>query len=204
MKKYNYFYKITNNINGDFYYGFHTTNNLNDGYMGSGVALHEAYSKFGIENFTKEIIKYFNTRKEAYEYEAKMLTKEVVNNPHCLNLKTGGLNDFIYCEETIEKNRQSNIINALLMFGYTPGGAARKNKEPWNKGKTYSEETRKKISDAALKRECSGSKGYKWTEEQKQKLRKPKSEQAKQNMRKQHKNAKKHWKIIDGKRKYYN
>ena len=122
MKKYNYFYKITNNINGDFYYGFHTTNNLNDGYMGSGVALHEAYSKFGIENFTKEIIKYFNTRKEAYEYEAKMLTKEVVNNPHCLNLKTGGLNDFIYCEETIEKNRFiSTGVNLLKGIVFNSG-----------------------------------------------------------------------------------
>ena len=203
MKKFNYFYKITNNINGDFYYGFHTTNNLDDGYMGSGVALHEAYKQFGIENFTKEIIKYFNTRKEAYEYEAMILTPEVINNPHCLNLKTGGLNDFIYCEQTIEKNRQSNVINGLLMFGYTPGGAARKNKEPWNKGKNCSEETRKKIRDAALKRECSGAKDYKWTEEQKQKLRKPKSEQAKQNMRKSHQMSKKHWKIVDGKRIWY-
>ena len=30
---YNYFYKITNNINNKFYYGVHCTNNLNDGYI---------------------------------------------------------------------------------------------------------------------------------------------------------------------------
>ncbi|MDD7755427.1 MAG: GIY-YIG nuclease family protein [Clostridiales bacterium] len=67
---YNYFYKITNNINNKFYYGVHCTNNLNDGYMGSGVLINKAYKKYGKENFTKEIIKYFNTWEDAYEYEA--------------------------------------------------------------------------------------------------------------------------------------
>ena len=30
---YHYFYKITNNINGKFYYGIHNTSNLNDNYI---------------------------------------------------------------------------------------------------------------------------------------------------------------------------
>ena len=68
--KYHYFYKITNNLNGHFYYGVHNTNDLNDGYMGSGTRLHYAYKKYGIENFTKEILKFFDTSKEAFEYEA--------------------------------------------------------------------------------------------------------------------------------------
>ena len=62
--KYHYFYKITNNINGHFYYGVHNTNNINDGYMGSGTRLHYAYKKYGIENFSKEILKYFESRNE--------------------------------------------------------------------------------------------------------------------------------------------
>ena len=60
-KKYHYFYKITNCINGKFYYGIHSTNNLNDGYMGSGKRLKCAIKKYGVENFNKDIIKFFNS-----------------------------------------------------------------------------------------------------------------------------------------------
>ena len=49
-KKYHYFYKITNVINNHYYYGIHSTDDLNDGYMGSGTRLHYAYKKYGIPN----------------------------------------------------------------------------------------------------------------------------------------------------------
>lgn len=88
--KYHYFYKITNNLNGHFYYGVHNTNNLDDGYMGSGKRLHYAYKKYGIENFTKEILKYFNTTKEAFEYEAEVVNENLVKDDNCYNIRYGG------------------------------------------------------------------------------------------------------------------
>ena len=48
-RKYHYFYKITNNLNNHYYYGIHSTDNLDDGYMGSGTRLRYAYEKYGIE-----------------------------------------------------------------------------------------------------------------------------------------------------------
>ena len=89
--KYHYFYKITNNINGHFYYGVHNTNNINDGYMGSGTRLHYAYKKYGIENFSKEILKYFESSDDAFQYESEIVTEDLIFNPDCYNLVKGGI-----------------------------------------------------------------------------------------------------------------
>lgn len=87
---YNYFYKITNNINGKFYYGVHSTNNLDDGYMGSGSYIKNAIKKYGIENFKKEILKFFENIDEMFDYESQLVNNDLVNNPNCYNLVNGG------------------------------------------------------------------------------------------------------------------
>ena len=43
-------YKIKNTINNMEYIGIHSTKNINDKYMGSGVALKIAQKKYGIEH----------------------------------------------------------------------------------------------------------------------------------------------------------
>lgn len=90
--KYHYFYKITNKINNHYYYGVHNTDNLDDGYMGSGKRLKYAYEKYGIENFSKEILKFFETSKEAFQYESEIVTENLVRNEECYNLCVGGRN----------------------------------------------------------------------------------------------------------------
>lgn len=52
-------YKITNILNGYIYIGQHTTDIINDGYMGSGIRLINAYRKHGINSFRKEILHVF-------------------------------------------------------------------------------------------------------------------------------------------------
>lgn len=88
--KFYYFYKITNQINGKFYFGVHSTDNLEDGYMGSGVALKRAYSKHGIENFTKEILTFFANADEMYAFEEQQVNDGLVADPNCYNMVIGG------------------------------------------------------------------------------------------------------------------
>ena len=90
VQKYHYFYKVTNTINNHFYYGIHSTKDLNDGYMGSGRRLKQAIKKYGIENFSKEIIKFFNNREELAKYEAEIVTESLVRDPNCYNMVVGG------------------------------------------------------------------------------------------------------------------
>ena len=73
VKKYNYFYKITNKLNNHFYYGIHMTHDLNDNYMGSGIRLNNAYKKYGLHNFEKEIISYFDNNSQAIKNPIKIV-----------------------------------------------------------------------------------------------------------------------------------
>ena len=41
--RYHYFYKIVNLINNKYYYGIHTTDDIYDGYVGSGTILKYVY-----------------------------------------------------------------------------------------------------------------------------------------------------------------
>lgn len=107
--KYHYFYKITNLINNHFYYGVHNTNNLDDGYMGSGTRINYAYKEFGIENFKKEILKYFDTSEEAFLYESKIVTEDLVKNENCYNTSCGGKYSWEVTKNTISiKDKNGN------------------------------------------------------------------------------------------------
>jgi len=60
-------YKITNKINNKIYIGKDTTNNSN--YYGSGSLITKSIKKYGIENFTKEILENCNSNEILCERE---------------------------------------------------------------------------------------------------------------------------------------
>ena len=62
--KYYGIYKITNLVNGKMYIGQHVTSNLDDGYMGSGKIILCAIKKYGVENFRKEWLGFYEDKKE--------------------------------------------------------------------------------------------------------------------------------------------
>lgn len=87
---YHYLYKVTNTSNQKYYIGVHSTTNLNDGYLGSGVAIKEAILKYGATNFSKEILEFFSSREEALKKESTIVTGDLVSNQNCYNLTAGG------------------------------------------------------------------------------------------------------------------
>ena len=91
-QKYYYVYKITNKINNKTYVGCHETYDINDGYMGSGTLIKRAISKYGINNFTKEIISQHNNRRSMFDEERIIIES---NNPS-YNLTVGGRGGFNY------------------------------------------------------------------------------------------------------------
>ena len=56
---YNFTYQTKNLINGKTYVGVHSTDKLNDGYLGSGKRLQIAIEKYGRDNFTSIPLDFF-------------------------------------------------------------------------------------------------------------------------------------------------
>ena len=85
-----YLYKIVNNVNNKFYYGIHSTNNIDDGYFGSGKRLKTAIKKYGKQNFSKYILEYFDSRESLLQREQEIITNKLLLSGDCYNLVHGG------------------------------------------------------------------------------------------------------------------
>lgn len=115
-KNYSYVYKTTNLLNGEFYIGLRSCfcePKKDKKYLGSGIRIQRSINKYGFENFSKEILVICKQRKEASKYEGELANLETIQNPLCLNLKTGGEYEtgVYYSEITKEK-----ISNALKNY----------------------------------------------------------------------------------------
>lgn len=89
-------YKITNNLNGKIYIGKHQTFDVNDGYMGSGKLIRRAIRKYGIDNFSKELLFIYETEQEMNDKEAEIVTEEFIAENDTYNLCSGGQGGFSY------------------------------------------------------------------------------------------------------------
>lgn len=90
MKKFHIIYKTTNIINGKMYIGKHSTNELADGYIGSGVVFTRALKKYGKENFVCDVLFVFDNEQDMNAKEREILTEEITSNPMYYNIATGG------------------------------------------------------------------------------------------------------------------
>lgn len=125
-KKYHFIYKTTNNLSGRYYYGLHSTDNLEDGYLGSGTYLRRAIRKHGRENFTREIVEFCKTRKELKSKEQNIVNLKELAKKKCMNLRVGG----------------TLVLDTDKISG----------KNHWTTRKSFSKKTKKKMSESAKNR----------------------------------------------------
>ena len=130
MEKLNFTYQTKNLVNDKTYIGVHSTNDIDDGYLGSGDLMIAAIKKYGRENFKMEPLSFFDTREEAEAEEILLVDKEWIEDKNNYNISLGGggspMNGRKHSEET----------KAKMVIAHT--------------GLTISAETRAKISAAQI------------------------------------------------------
>jgi len=161
-KVYYYLYEVKNLVNGKTYIGQHITDNLEDGYLGSGQALKRAIKKYGKDNFEKEILLFARNQQALNILEMMAVTPEFCEKRDNYNLREGGGSKGRLCSET--KKRIS---------------VAKSGPKNHNYGKKFSAETRAKMSRAkkgrvvsleARMKQSQKMRGRKLTEEHRAKM----------------------------------
>lgn len=155
-----YIYEITNNINGKKYIGKRVTKkDINkDDYMGSGLLLEKAKFKYGIENFSKQILEICNSKEQLSEREIYYISLvDATKNPMYYNVASGGEGGNTYAGKTIDELEEikRKIQKNRKFNGHTEETKAKisekkiknycKEKHPLY-GKHHSEETKRKLS----------------------------------------------------------
>jgi group I intron endonuclease len=148
-------YKTTNIINGKFYIGKHKVSEKYDHlYLGSGHQIVAAIKKYGKENFIRETLYEFIDENECIKKEAEIVNNELISNPYCYNIATGG--DAGKSHSTNTKKMISDAVKEEWKNNEIRREKTRilatKRVEDGNWGpKSLTDESRKKISESAKK-----------------------------------------------------
>lgn len=147
---YHYIYKTTCVITGRYYLGMHTSEDMNDSYLGSGTILRKSIKKYGRENHIKEIICYCESRKTLQDKERELINESLLSDPLCMNLKIGGegggQKGVKRSVETVANMRKAR--QRLLAQGWTMSQESINNMKAKNTGRTHRPETKQKMSES--------------------------------------------------------
>ena len=168
-------YKTTCSVNNKIYIGCHATDDLDDGYIGSGKCLKRAISKYGKSNFVREVLFIYDSHVDMFAKEIELVTQEFIDSEESYNLVVGGSGGFkiLNIEEWKDKLKvaSANRERKTPMLGKHHSeetklkmSNANAGRPTWNKGlpgtwigKTHSDESKLKISKSK-KGQCAGNK----------------------------------------------
>ncbi len=121
LTSFHYVYCIENLLNGNVYVGKHSTEQIDDNYMGSGKRIIRAIKKYGVENFKKHILQICDSPEEAFELERQIVNEEFVANKNTYNIVLGGQGSYdacnVYYKNNPEKRQElgRNTLNKLWL-----------------------------------------------------------------------------------------
>lgn len=98
-RKHHFIYKTTCMVTGKYYLGMHSTDDLEDGYVGSGKILWHSINKHGRENHSMEILEHLPDRKNLKARERELVSLDTLTDQMCMNLKVGGEGGFTLTKE---------------------------------------------------------------------------------------------------------
>lgn len=87
--KYYFVYKTTVKTTNQYYIGMHCTNDMNDGYFGSGEKLKKIISKYGTGILKREILAFAENRKQLMALEGFYINGKNKTDDLCLNIANG-------------------------------------------------------------------------------------------------------------------
>jgi hypothetical protein len=113
-RKFHYIYKITR-TDGKYYIGLHSTDDLEDGYFGSGQLLWKSIKKHGKEKHSKEILEFHESRTAVKLRERELVDEECLKDPLCMNLRLGGEGGGILAEKNKTNGFHRKGFDAMML-----------------------------------------------------------------------------------------
>lgn len=113
-RKHHVIYKTTCLVTGRYYIGMHSTDDLADGYIGSGKRLWSSIKKHGAEQHVCKVLEHLPSRAALRLREAELVNEQLLEDKQCMNLALGGDGSW----EHVNANRTSEQWLALHKAGH--------------------------------------------------------------------------------------
>lgn len=132
-------YGIQNMLSGCIYVGRHSSENLDNKYMGSSSALNRAMRKFGRKHFDFVILEHCADLASCIDAEARIVNREFVARHDTYNIMLGGIerSGHVRVPGTFQYENPDTCVTKYFRDGFEPEGWVRVGIIRLSKFRTY-------------------------------------------------------------------